>query len=329
MGTFRALRIDRTEGGQSVAEVAFDEADLMPGDTLVRVTHSTVNYKDGLAITGRSPVVRRFPMIPGVDFAGIVEETRHPDLEAGDAVVLNGWGTGETHLGAYAERSRVPGDWLVPLPSAFTAADAMAIGTAGYTAMLAILALERHGLTPDHGPAVVTGAAGGVGSIAVALLSRLGWHVLAVTGRPEEEAFLRGLGAAEVLPRASLSGPGRPLGKERWAAGIDAVGSHTLANLLAQTRMNGAVAACGLAQGADLPATVMPFILRGVSLLGIDSVMASRARRREAWDRLARDLDRDTLRALATTVGFDAIVPTAHAILDGKVRGRVVVEIDR
>ena len=329
MGTFKALRIDKGATGQTVARVDFDEADLMPGDTTVRVTHSTVNYKDGLAITGRSPVVRRFPMIPGVDFAGIVEETTHPGLSPGDAVVLNGWGVGETHLGAFAERARVQGDWLVPLPPAFTAADAMAIGTAGYTAMLAVMALERHGLTPDHGAAVVTGAAGGVGSVAVALLSRLGWRVIASTGRTAEEPFLRGLGAAEIIGRDTLSGPGRPLGKERWAAGIDAVGSHTLANLLAQTTMNGAVAACGLAQGPDLPATVMPFILRGVSLLGIDSVMASRARRIEAWDRLARDLDKDKLRALTTTIGFDDIVPTAHAILDGQVRGRVVVEIAR
>ena len=327
MGTFKALRIDRTESGQTVGPVAFDEADLMPGDTLVRVTHSTVNYKDGLAITGRSPVVRRFPMIPGVDFAGIVEETSHPGLKAGDAVVLNGWGTGETHLGAYAERSRVKGEWLVPLPPAFTAADAMAIGTAGYTAMLAVMALEKAGVTPEHGAAIVTGAAGGVGSVAVALLSRLGWRVMAATGRPEEEAFLRDLGAAEIVARDELSKPGRPLGKERWAAGVDALGSHTLANVVAQTKANGAVAACGLAQGADLPATVMPFILRGVSLLGIDSVMASRERRIAAWDRLARDLDKDKLKALTTTIGFDAIVPTAHAILDGKVRGRVVVEI--
>ncbi len=327
MGTFKALRIEKAEGGQTVGRVAFDDADLMPGDTVVRVTHSTVNYKDGLAITGRSPVVRRFPMIPGVDFAGVVEETSHPGLKPGDAVVLNGWGTGETHLGAYAERSRVPGGWLVPLPSAFSAADAMAIGTAGYTAMLAVIALEKTGVTPDRGAAIVTGAAGGVGSVAVALLSRLGWHVIASTGRPEEEEFLRGLGASEIVGRDELSKSGRPLGKERWVAGIDAVGSHTLANVIAQTRMNGAVAACGLAGGADLPGSVMPFILRGVSLIGIDSVMASRARRLEAWSRLARDLDQGKLAALTTTIGFDEIVPTAHAILDGKVRGRVVVEI--
>ena len=329
MGTFKALRIDKADGGQTVGRVDFDDADLMPGDTTVRITHSTVNYKDGLAITGRSPVVRRFPMIPGVDFAGVVDDTSHPELKPGDAVVLNGWGTGETHLGAYAERSRVPGDWLVPLPSAFSAADAMAIGTAGYTAMLAVIAIEKACVRPEHGPAIVTGAAGGVGSIAVALMSRLGWRVIAATGRPEEEAFLRDLGASEIVARDELSKPGRPLGKERWAAGIDAVGSHTLANVIAQTARDGAVAACGLAGGADLPTTVMPFILRGVSLLGIDSVMASRARRLEAWGRLARDLDRDKLKALTTAIGFDEIVPTAHAILDGKVRGRVVVEIGR
>ena len=327
MGQFKALRIDKTDTGQSVETVAFDDADLMPGDVTVRVTHSTVNYKDGLAITGRSPVVRRFPMIPGVDFAGTVEQSTHPGVAAGDRVILNGWGTGETHLGAYTERARVKGEWLVPLPAAFSPAEAMAIGTAGYTAMLAVIAIERQGLTPAYGPAIVTGAAGGVGSVAVAVLAKLGWTVMASTGRPEEAAFLRDLGAAEIVARDDLSKPGRPLGRERWAAGVDAVGSHTLANVLAQTKMNGAVAACGLAQGADLPATVMPFILRGVSLLGIDSVMASRARRIEAWSRLARDLDKEKLAALTTTIGFDEIVPTAHAILDGKVRGRVVVEI--
>ena len=307
----------------------FDDEDLMPGDVAVRVTHSTVNYKDGLAITGRSPVVRRFPMIPGVDLAGTVENSTDAGFKPGDKVILNGWGIGETHLGAYAERARVKGEWLVPLPDAFTPAEAMAIGTAGYTAMLSVLALEKHGLIPAHGPAIVTGAAGGVGSVAVALLAKLGWSVLASTGRPGEAPFLRDLGAAEIVARDALSEPGRPLGRERWAAGIDAVGSHTLANVLAQTKANGAVAACGLAQGADLPASVMPFILRGVSLLGIDSVMASRERRIEAWARLARDLDKRKLAALTTTIGFDDIVPTAQAILDGKVRGRVVVEIDR
>jgi acrylyl-CoA reductase (NADPH) len=327
MGRFKAIRIDKTESGQSVGIVDFDEADLMDGDVTVRITHSTVNYKDGLAITGRSPVVRRFPMIPGIDFAGIVEASSHPGVAVGDKVILNGWGLGETHLGAYATRARVKGDWLVPLPESFSPAEAMAIGTAGYTAMLAVLALERHGLTPADGPAIVTGASGGVGSIAVALLAHLGWHVIASTGRIAEAEFLHALGAAEILPRDDVSKPGRPLGKERWSAGIDAVGSHTLANLLAQTRRAGAIAACGLAGGADLPTSVMPFILRGVALLGIDSVMAPRPLRLEAWSRLARDLDRSALARLTTTIGFDDIIPTAQAILEGTIRGRVVAEI--
>ncbi len=328
MATFRALRIDKTETGQHVTDGPFDDAELMPGDVTVRVTHSTVNYKDGLAITGRSPVVRRFPMIPGIDFAGIVETSGHPAYRPGDAVVLNGWGVGETHLGAYAKRARVNGAWLIPLPAAFTAAQAMAIGTAGYTAMLSIIALERYGITPGHGPVLVTGAAGGVGSVAVTVLAKLGWHVVASTGRPAEAEFLRDLGAAEILDRATLSAPGRPLGKELYAAAVDSVGSHTLANVLAQTRPLGAVAACGLAQGMDLPASVAPFILRGVSLLGINSVTASYERRIEAWDRLARDLDPGKLAALTTTIGFDAIIPTATAILDGKVRGRVVIDVN-
>lgn len=327
MASFKALRIDKTDAGQTVREVRFDDADLMAGDVTVRVTHSTVNYKDGLAVTGTSPVVRRFPMIPGIDFAGVVEASEDPDFSPGDAVVLNGWGLGETHLGAYAERARVKGEWLIPLPGAFTPAQAMAIGTAGYTAMLCVLALERFGIAPAQGPAIVTGAAGGVGSIAVALLAKLGWHVVASTGRPEEAAFLTALGAAEIVDRAALSAPGRPLGKELYGAGIDSVGSHTLANVLAQTKGLGAVAACGLAQGMDLPASVAPFILRGVALLGINSVTASRGRRLDAWNRLARDLDPATLAALTTTIGFEDIVPTAKAILAGKIRGRVVVEI--
>ncbi len=324
---FKALRIDKTDDGQSIAEGLFDEADLMDGDVTVRVTHSTVNYKDGLAITGRSPVVRRFPMIPGIDFSGVVESSQDPDFRPGDAVVLNGWGVGETHLGAYAARARVKGAWLIPLPEGFSPAEAMAVGTAGYTAMLCILALEKAGLSPGQGPVIVTGAAGGVGSIAVAVLAALGWHVVASTGRPGEAGFLRDLGAAEIVDRASLSAPGRPLGKEVYAGGVDSVGSHTLANVLAQTQALGAVAACGLAGGMDLPASVAPFILRGVSLLGINSVTASRARRLEAWARLARDLDRGKLAALTTTIGFGAIVPTAEAILEGRIRGRVVVEI--
>ena len=327
MSTFKALRIDKTDEGQRVETVDFPDADLMPGTVTVRVTHSTVNYKDGLAITGKSPVVRRFPMIPGVDCAGVVEDSRDPDFKPGDAVVLNGWGLGETHLGAYAQRARVEGAWLIPLPHAFTPAQAMAIGTAGYTAMLSVMALERFGLTPAHGPAIVTGAAGGVGSVATALLGRLGWHVVASTGRPQEADFLKGLGASEIIDRATLSAPGRPLGRETYGAGIDSVGSHTLANVLAQTKALGAVAACGLAQGMDLPASVAPFILRGIALIGINSVTATRERRIEAWDRLARDLDPAKLAALTTTIGFDDIVPTAKAIIEGKVRGRVVVEI--
>ena len=327
MPKFKAIRIDKTAGGQTVAVVEFDDADLMDGDVDVRISHSTINFKDGLAITGKSPVVRRFPMIPGIDFAGTVERSSHPAYEPGDAVVLNGWGVGETHLGAFAQRARVKGDWLVPLLPSFTAAEAMAIGTAGYTAQLAVLALERHGLTPADGPAVVTGAAGGVGTVAIALLSKLGWHVVASTGRLAEADFLKGLGAAEIIHRDELAKPGKPLGKERWAAGIDAVGSITLANLLAQTRMHGAIAACGLAGGMDLPSTVAPFILRGVALLGIDSVMAPRGLRLEAWSRLARDLDREKLKRLSRTIGFEDIVPTATEILNGTVRGRVVVEI--
>lgn len=327
MSSFKAFVVEKTENGQSAIIRDFDDAGLMDGDVTVRVTHSTVNYKDGLAVTGRAPVVRRWPMIPGIDFAGIVETSSHPDWKAGDAVILNGWGTGETHLGAYAQRSRVKGDWLVPLPTGLSAAQAMAIGTAGYTAMLCVLALERHGLKPSAGPVIVTGAAGGVGSVAIALLAKAGWHVIASTGRPEEGDYLKGLGAAQIIDRAELSTPGRPLGKERWAAGIDSVGSVTLANLLAGTSYGGAIAACGLAQGMDLPASVAPFILRGVALLGVDSVMCPKARRLEAWQRLATDLDRDRLLAMTSTISLNEVATTAAAILDGKVRGRVVVEI--
>jgi len=327
MGAFRAIVVEKGEGGQSVALKDFDESALMDGDVTVRVTHSTLNYKDGLALTGKAPVVRRFPMIPGIDFAGTVEASSHPQFKPGDAVVLNGWGTGETHLGGYGEKSRVKGDWLIPLPQGLTAEQAMAIGTAGYTAMLAVLALEQHGLSPERGPAVVTGAAGGVGSVAVALLAKAGWQVIASTGRPEEAEYLRGLGAAEIVERAELSSPAKPLAKERWAAGVDSVGSHTLANLLAMTKYRGAIAACGLAGGMDLPTSVAPFILRGVSLLGIDSVMAPKALRLEAWRRLATDLDHDKLAAMTRTIPLDQVIEAGHDILDGKVRGRVVVEI--
>ena len=326
--TFKAILISRDEEKkQSVTVESLTVDDLMEGDVVVNVEASTVNYKDGLAITGKSPVVRHWPMIPGVDLAGTVESSDHPDWKPGDKVILNGWGTGETHYGAYAGKSRIRGEWLIARPEGISALDAMAVGTAGYTAMLSVMALERHGITPDRGPVAVTGASGGVGSVAIALLAKLGYHVIASTGRTSEEEYLKGLGAAEIIDRAELSEPGRPLGKERWAAAIDSVGSHTLANLLAQTMYGGAVAACGLAQGFDLPATVMPFILRGVSLLGIDSVMAPKALREEAWARIATDLDAAKLAALSTTIGFDDIIDTAHGILDGKVRGRVVIDM--
>jgi acrylyl-CoA reductase (NADPH) len=327
MGMFKAVVIEKSEAGQAVELRSFDEADLMDGNVTVRVSHSTVNYKDGLAITGKAPVVRRFPMIPGVDLAGTVETSSHPDFKPGDAVILNGWGIGETHLGAYAEKARVKGDWLIPLPQGLTAAQAMAIGTAGYTSMLCVMALERHGLTPDRGPAIVTGAAGGVGSVAVTLLAKAGWHVIASTGRPQEADYLKGLGAAEIVDRSELSGPSRPLGKERWAAGIDSVGSHTLANLLSMTKYGGAIAACGLAGGMDLPATVAPFILRNVALLGVESTMAPKALRSEAWRRLATELDHDKLAAITSTIGLDEVIGAGRDIVQGKIRGRTVVEI--
>jgi acrylyl-CoA reductase (NADPH) len=327
MGAFRAVVIDKTESGQTVELRDFDEADLMDGDVTVRVSHSTLNYKDGLALTGKAPVVRRFPMIPGVDLAGTVEASSHPEFKPGDAVVLNGWGLGETHLGAYAEKVRVKGDWLIPLPQGLSAAQAMAVGTAGYTAMLALMALERHGLGPDRGPAIVTGAAGGVGSVAVALLAKAGWHVVASTGRPEEADYLKGLGATEIIERSELTGSVRPLAKERWAAGIDSVGSTTLANILSMTRYGGAVAACGLAGGMDLPSTVAPFILRGVSLLGVDSVMAPKTLRLEAWNRLTQELDLARLAAMTSTIPLDQVMEAGRKIVEGKVRGRVVVEI--
>lgn len=327
--TFKAILISRDEEKkQSVSTVELGDADLMEGDVTVAVEATTVNYKDGLAITGKAPVVRRFPLVPGIDFAGTVIQSSHPDWKEGDRVVLNGWGVGETHYGAYAGHARVKGDWLVPLPEGLTAHQAMAVGTAGYTAMLCILALERHGITPARGPVVVTGAAGGVGSVAISILCRLGYHVVASTGRAAEETYLRDLGAAEIIARDELSGPAKPLGKERWAGGVDAVGSHTLANVLSMTSYGGAVAACGLAQGMDLPASVAPFILRGVSLLGIDSVMAPKPIRIEAWRRIASELDHTKLAALSTTIGFDGIIQAAHDIVEGKVRGRIVVDMD-
>src|SRR5262245_3435163 len=299
----------------------------MDGDVTVRVEWSTVNYKDGLAISGKAPVVRRFPMIPGIDFVGMVESSTHPEWKRGDRVVLNGWGVGETHLGAYAAKARVKGDWLVPLPAGMRPREAMAIGTAGYTAMLAVIALERHGLNPERGPVVVTGAAGGVGSVAVAILAKLGYRVVAVTGRLEETEYLKGLGAAEVIDRSELTGSPRPLAKERWWGGIDVVGSTTLANVLSMTKYCGAVAACGLAGGMDLPTSVAPFILRAVSLIGIDSVMCPRSLRLEAWRRLATDLDRGKLEAMTEEIALPAVIEAGSAILDGRVRGRIVVRI--
>jgi len=327
MATFKAIVIDKAETGQMVRLTDFDENDLMDDDVTVRVEWSTVNYKDGLAITGKAPVVRRYPMIAGVDFAGTVESSTHPKWKPGDQVILNGWGLGETHLGAYAEKARVKGDWLVQRPAGITARDAMAIGTAGYTAMLAVMALERAGIDPSRGPVIVTGAAGGVGSVAVALLAKLGYAVAASTGRPEEAEYLKGLGASEIIDRNELTGPPRPLAKERWAGGIDAVGSTTLANVLSMTRYGGAVAACGLAGGMDLPTTVAPFILRGVSLIGIDSVMCPLPHREAAWRRLEADLDREKIAAMANEIGLADVIAAGRLIVEGKVRGRIVVKI--
>jgi acrylyl-CoA reductase (NADPH) len=327
MATFKAIVIDKTDGGQKVSLTDFDENNLMDGDVTVRVEWSTVNYKDGLAITGQAPVVRRFPMIAGIDLAGTVEGSTHPRWKTGDKVILNGWGLGETHLGAYAENVRVKGDWLVPLPASMSARDAMAIGTAGYTAMLAVMALERHGLAPEQGPVVVTGASGGVGSVAVAILAKLGYRVTASTGRMQEAGYLKQLGAAEVIDRKELSGPAKPLAKERWAAGIDAVGSTTLANVLSMTCQGGGVAACGLAGGMDLPASVAPFILRGVSLLGIESVRCPIHLRIEAWKRLETDLDREKLAAMTSEIGLAGVIAAGRRIVAGEVRGRIVVKV--
>ncbi len=314
MGTFKAIRIDKAEKGTTAALTQFDEAELMEGDVTVRVEYSALNYKDGLAVTGKAPVVRRFPMIAGVDLAGTVERSSHPQWKAGDKVICTGWGMGETHLGAYAEKARVKGDWLVRLPESMSTREAMAIGTAGFTAMLAVLALEKHGLTPKDGPVVVTGAAGGVGSVATAVLSKLGYHVIASTGRMSEAGYL-------------LSGPAKPLAKERWAGGVDSVGSTTLANVLSMTKYRGAITACGLAAGMDLPTSVAPFILRGVCLLGIDSVMCPMELRKTVWSRLASDLDRGKLTDITHEIGLDQVVDAAAKILAGQVRGRIVVKI--
>ncbi len=324
---FRALLISKDASTQNVglAELGLD--DLMEGDVVVSVSHSTVNYKDGLAITGRSPVVRKFPMIPGIDLAGTVESSSDARFKPGDKVLVNGFGLSESHYGGYSQVARLKSDWLVPLPDAFTPAEAMAIGTAGYTAMLCVLALEDASIAPARGPVVVTGAAGGVGSVAVALLAKLGFHVIASTGRPQEEAYLKALGAREIIARSELGGDPKLLGKERWAGAVDSVGSKTLANVLASTQYGGAVAACGLAQGLDLPTSVAPFILRGVSLLGIESVYMPMPRRLKAWERLARDLDVKKLAAMTKTIKLEDLPKAADDILAGTVRGRLVVEI--
>lgn len=323
---FKALLLEITDGFKaSVTQV--DEARLPPGDVTVAVAYSTLNFKDGLAITNTSPVVRQWPMVAGIDGAGTVLESNHPNWHAGDAFVHNGWGVGETHWGCLAEKARLKGDWLVKLPRAFTARQAMAIGTAGYTAMLCVLALEDHGVKPGQGEVLVTGATGGVGSVAIALLARLGYTVVAATGKAGEASYLKTLGASSILDRAALSAPGKPFQKERWVGVVDAVGSHTLANALAQTRYGGVVAACGLAQGMDLPTTVMPFILRGVTLVGVDSVMAPLVKRQRAWDRLARDLDPALLETMVQEVPLEAAIASAQALMDGKVRGRVVVRL--
>ena len=327
MATFKAIRIDKADKGTTAALTQFDEAELMDGDVTVRVEWSTLNYKDGLALTGKAPVVRRFPMIAGIDFAGTVEQSSHPQWKTGDKVICTGWGMGETHLGAYAEKARVKGDWLVPLPQGLSARDAMAIGTAGFTAMLAVLALEKHGISPKSGPVVVTGAAGGVGSVATAVLAKLGYHVIASTGRAAEADYLKGLGAAEVIDRNELSAAAKPLAKERWAGGVDSVGSTTLANLLSMTKYGGAIAACGLAAGMDLPSSVAPFILRGVCLLGIDSVMCPVPSRQTALQRLARDLDRSKLSEITKEIQLSEVISSGSTILAGQIRGRIVVKI--
>ncbi|MCM2463773.1 oxidoreductase [Pseudomonas sp. CG7] len=326
--TFKALLTSKTGEAISTQLVDFKDEDLMAGDVTVAIEFSTVNYKDAMALSGRSPVIRQFPLIPGIDFAGIVETSSHPSFEIGDRVLVNGWGLSQTHHGGFAQRARVSGDWLVRIPQVFSTREAMAIGTAGYTAMLSVLALEQGGLTPDRGDILVTGASGGAGSVAIALLSGLGYRVVASTGRQEEADYLHGLGAAQVIDRNTLSQAGAPIGKERWAGVIDSVGSHTLANALAQTQYRGVVAAFGLAQGADLPGSVLPFILRNVTLAGIDSVNAPQAVRLHAWTRLAQDLDLSKLARTTQVVGLAEVPAVAGRVLEGKVRGRTVVDVN-
>ena len=326
--SFNALLATKTGDTIAAGVVPLTEQDLMPGDVTVAVEYSTVNYKDALALSGRSPVIRTFPLIPGIDLAGVVETSTHPGFAPGDRVLVNGWGLSQTHHGGYAQKARVPGEWLVKIPAAFSSRDAMAVGTAGYTAMLSVLALEHGGVSPDHGDILVTGANGGAGSIAIALLSTLGYRVVASTGRLEESAYLKALGAAEIIDRATLSAPGAPIAKDRWAGAIDAVGSHTLANVLAQTRYRGVVAAFGLAQGADLPGSVLPFILRNVTLAGIDSVNAPYAAREQAWTRLATDLDLGKLARTTQMIGLAEVPALADQVLQGRVQGRTVVDVN-
>jgi len=326
--SFKALLATRSGDSITAGLVDLTEQDLMPGDVTVAVEYSTVNYKDALALSGRSPVIRTFPLIPGIDLAGVVETSSHPGYAAGDRVLVNGWGLSQTHHGGYAQKARVPGEWLVKIPEAFSSRDAMAIGTAGYTAMLSVLALEHGGVSPDQGDILVTGANGGAGSIAIALLSALGYRVVASTGRREESDYLKALGAAEIIDRTTLSEPGAPIAKERWAGAIDAVGSHTLANVLAQTRYRGVVAAFGLAQGADLPGSVLPFILRNVTLAGIDSVNAPYAAREQAWTRLASDLDLGKLARTTQVIGLAEVPALAGQVLQGRVQGRTVVDVN-
>ncbi|MCZ4305440.1 oxidoreductase [Zoogloeaceae bacterium G21618-S1] len=328
MSKFKGILIEKDEAGYRAALQDIDESQLPEGDVTIRVALSTLNYKDALAITGRGPVVRRFPLVPGIDLVGTVEDSTHADYKAGDQVLLNGWGVGEVHWGGLAQMARLKGDWLVPLPAQFTPQQAMAIGTAGYTAMLCVLALERHGVTPDKGEILVTGAAGGVGSVAVSVLSKLGYTVVGVTGRPEEADYVKELGAAEVLDREAFSSPGKPLARERWAGAVDVVGSHTLANVCASTKYRGVVTACGLAGGMDFPSSVAPFILRGVTLAGVDSVMCPRADRLVAWQRLGTDLDISKLNLITNQIGLAEAIPMATQMLDGKLRGRVVVDVN-
>lgn len=326
--TFKALLATKTDGRFSVDAVTLGDDALMPGDVTVAVEYSTVNYKDGLALAGRPGVIQTYPLIPGIDLAGRVVESSSARFAVGDRVVLNGWGLSQTHHGGYAQKARVPAEWLIRLPDSISTREAMAIGTAGYTAMLCVLALEQNGLTPDRGDILVTGANGGVGSVAILLLSKLGYRVVASTGRPEEADYLRALGAAEIIPRSGLSEPGAPIGRPRWAGAVDSVGSHTLANVLAQTDYRGVVAACGLAQGVDLPASMFPFILRNVTLAGVDSVNAPASVRETAWRRLAQDLDLAGLALTIREIGLSDVTATAAAILEGKVRGRTVVDVN-